>query len=243
MQGVRCGPGHRGDARYRSGRRGHRAVRGLLAVRDDAGVRRRVAAREDRHARLRGRRGDQQVRAPRCRGRAPGRGAAAGAQPRGVRCEVGGHAGLRHVGRHVQRRRCDRAVPVPPRRAHRARPSDRRRLARHHQRQDVDQRLHDRAGGPRPLPVRHRGHRARLSPQDRRAGRRGPHAPPAHRRAEGTRNRGQGRAGHRRARRRRRSARSTATSPTCCGSGRRRASSTPATSSCSRCGTRRSTPS
>ncbi len=58
-----------------------------------------VAAREDRHARLRRRRGDQQVRAPRRRGRPPRRAPPARAQPRGVRRDVGGHAGVRHVAR------------------------------------------------------------------------------------------------------------------------------------------------
>ncbi len=111
-------PGHR------PGRRRHRAVRRPLAVRDDAGVRRRVAAREDRHARLRRRRRDQQVRAPRRRGRPPRRGPPAGAQPRGVRRVLGGHAGLRHQRRHLQRRRRHRALPAP------ARPARRRRARR-----------------------------------------------------------------------------------------------------------------
>ena len=56
-----------------------------LALRDDAGVRRREPAREDRHARLRRLRRDQQVRPPRRRGRAARRAQAGAAQPRGVR--------------------------------------------------------------------------------------------------------------------------------------------------------------
>ena len=100
-QGRRVRPGDRRDAGHRAGRRRHRAVRRPLAVRDDAGVRRRVPAREDRHAGLRRRRGDQQVRAPRRRGRPPRRGPPAGAQPRGVRRVLGGHAGLRHQRRHA----------------------------------------------------------------------------------------------------------------------------------------------
>ena len=47
---------------HRPGRRGDRAARRRLAVRDDAGVRRGEPAREDRHARLRRLRRDQQVR-------------------------------------------------------------------------------------------------------------------------------------------------------------------------------------
>ena len=70
-------------------------------------------AREDRHARLRRRRGDQQVRAPRRRGRAARRRPPAGPQPRGVRQAARGHAGLRHQRRDVRRRRRDRALPVP----------------------------------------------------------------------------------------------------------------------------------
>ena len=94
---------------------GDRRLRRRVAVRDDARVRRRVAAGEDRHARLRRRRRDQQVRAPRRRGRPPRRRAPAGAQPRGVRRRPGGHAGVRHQRREVQRRRRHRALPAPAR--------------------------------------------------------------------------------------------------------------------------------
>ena len=63
-------PGHRRDRRHRPGRRGDRAARRRLALRDDARVRRREPAREDRHARLRRLRRDQQVRPQGRRGRA-----------------------------------------------------------------------------------------------------------------------------------------------------------------------------
>ena len=56
-----------------------------VAVRDDAGVRRRVAAREDRHARLRRLRRDQQVRPQGRAGRAARRAQAVPAQPRALR--------------------------------------------------------------------------------------------------------------------------------------------------------------
>ena len=114
-QGGRVRPRDRRDARHRPGRRRDRAVRRPLAVRDDARVRCRVPAREDRHARLRRRRRDQQVRAARRRGRPPRRRPPARAQPRGVRRDVGGHAGVRHVRRDVQRRGRHRALPAPAR--------------------------------------------------------------------------------------------------------------------------------
>ena len=60
-----------------------------------------VAAREDRHARLRRRRRDQQVRAARRRGRPARRRPPAGAQPRGVRQSRG--------------RTCRSSAPAPPR--------------------------------------------------------------------------------------------------------------------------------
>ena len=112
-EGRRLRPGDRRDARHRPGRRGDRAVRRHLAVRDDAGVRRRLAAGEDRHARLRRHRGDQQVRAARRQGRPARRRPPAGPQPRGVRQAARGHAGLRHLGRDLQRRRRHRALPAP----------------------------------------------------------------------------------------------------------------------------------
>ena len=91
----------------------------VLALRDDARVRRRLPAREDRHARLRRRRRDQQVRAPRRRGRAARRRQAGAAQPRGVRQAARRDAGLRHAWRAASTttasprstRRCCRAWP------------------------------------------------------------------------------------------------------------------------------------
>ena len=78
-------------------------------------------AREDRHARPRRRRRDQQVRAPRRRGRPARRRSPDGAQPRGLRQEARRHARLRHLGRHLQRRRRHRALPGAARPARRAR--------------------------------------------------------------------------------------------------------------------------
>ena len=75
-----------------------------------------VAAREDRHARLRRRGGDQQVRAPRRRGRAARRAPPAGPQPRGVRRRPERAAGVRHHRGALQRRRRHRALPAPARR-------------------------------------------------------------------------------------------------------------------------------
>ncbi len=77
-------PGHRRDVGHRPGRRGDRAARRHVAVRDDAGVRRGEPAREDRHARLRRLRRDQQVRPQGRAGRAARRAQAVPAQPRGV---------------------------------------------------------------------------------------------------------------------------------------------------------------
>ena len=100
-----------------------------LALRDDAGVRRRLAAGEDRHARLRRHRGDQQVRAPRRQGRAARRRSSDGPQPRGLRQAARRHAGLRHQRRDLQRRRRHRALPAPARHSSPARacPSPRAR--------------------------------------------------------------------------------------------------------------------
>ena len=111
MQGRRLRPGHRRDLRHRPGRRGHRAAGRRADVRDDAGVRRRQPAREDRHARLRRVRRHQQVR-PQGRGRRAARRRQAGAaQPRGLRQAARRDAGVRHDGEPLQRRRRDRALP------------------------------------------------------------------------------------------------------------------------------------
>ena len=72
----------RRDVRDRPGRRRDRAAGRRLALRDDARVRRGVAAREDRHAGLRRLRRDQQVRPAGRAGRAARRAQAGAAQPR-----------------------------------------------------------------------------------------------------------------------------------------------------------------
>ena len=125
-EGRRVRPGDRRDSRDRAGRRRHRPLRGPRAVRDDPGVRCRVPAREDRHARLRRRRRDQQVRAARCRRRPARRRPPARPQPRGVRRRMAGHAGVRHERGDFRRRRRHRAVPPPARPAGEGRPRRRR---------------------------------------------------------------------------------------------------------------------
>ena len=97
----------------------------FLALRDDAGVRCRQPAREDRHARLRRLRGDQQVRPPRCAGRAARRAQAGAAQPRRLRGGRRGDAGIRHHCLALQRRRRDRALSGAGRAAGRQRPEAR----------------------------------------------------------------------------------------------------------------------
>ncbi len=111
LQGRRLRRRHRRDLGHRPGRCGHRAARRRLALRDDARVRRGVAAREDRHARLRRFRGDQQVRPQGRAGRAARRAQAGAAQSRGVQGADRRNAGVRHDGRALQRRRRDRALP------------------------------------------------------------------------------------------------------------------------------------
>ena len=108
-------PGHR------PGRRRDRRALRPVALRDDPGVRGREPAREDRHARLRRRGGDQQVRAPRRRGRAARRAPAARPQPRAVRSRSGVAAGVRDHRLAVQRRRRHRPLPAPTPRARRDR--------------------------------------------------------------------------------------------------------------------------
>ena len=177
--GRRDRPRRRGDPGHRSGRRGHRRRRRRLALRHDARVRRRVPAREDRHAGLRRRRRDQQVRAPR-RGRRPARRRPpAAAQPRGVRLDVGGHAGLRDQRRDLPRRgrhRALREADLAARRARAGRAGGRR--CRGPPRDPRHRGLHlPRLGDPRgarALPRRRRRHGARLPRRDRVDGRRGP---------------------------------------------------------------------
>ena len=82
--GLRRGrirPGHRGDARHRPGRRRRHRHRRCLPLRDDPGVRRRLPAREDRHAGAGRRGGHQQVRPTGCRRRLPPGVPAVGAGP------------------------------------------------------------------------------------------------------------------------------------------------------------------
>ena len=96
------------------------------------------------------------------RGRPPRRRPPARAQPRGVRRDLGGHAGVRHERRHVQRRRRHRALPAPARAARRGRAHRRRGAAAAHRPQDL-QRLRRRdpaAAGA--LPRRDRRDRPRL---------------------------------------------------------------------------------
>ena len=62
VQARRLRSDRRRDLRHRPGRRGDRAAGRRVAVRDDARVRRREPAREDRHARFRRLRRHQQVR-------------------------------------------------------------------------------------------------------------------------------------------------------------------------------------
>ena len=115
------------------------AARRRLALRHDAGVRRRLPAREDRHARLRRRRRHQQVRAAR-RARTPAAtwpaSWCATARPS---ARLGGHAGLRHQRRPLRRRRRHRALPAPARRCSAERgPAGRRRAAAAGRRPVVD---------------------------------------------------------------------------------------------------------
>ena len=70
LQGRGVRPDHRRDQRHRPVRHRDRRPLRRVALRDDVGVRRGDAAREDRHARLRRRRRDQQVRQARLAGRA-----------------------------------------------------------------------------------------------------------------------------------------------------------------------------
>ena len=102
-RGGRLRPRRGRDARNRPGRLGGDRRRLGLALRDDARVRRRVAAREDRHARVCRCGRDQQVRTSRRGGRAargppPGR-----PQSQGVRRAGRGPPGVRHRGVALQR--------------------------------------------------------------------------------------------------------------------------------------------
>jgi hypothetical protein len=178
LQGGRLRPRHRRDAGHRPGRRRDRRPRRRVALRDDPGVRRRLPAREDRHARLRRRRRDQQVRAARRRGRAPRRAPPAGAQPRGVRDPVGGHAGLRHqsppasttTASPPSTSTCAGCSAARPAAVRRARPGP----GRHQGLDRPDERRPAAAGA---LPRRDRRDGPRLPRPHRRAGRPSPAAP------------------------------------------------------------------
>ena len=112
VQGRGLRPGDRRDRGHRPGRRRDRAARRRLALRDDAGVRRREPAREDRHARLRRLRRDQQVR-PRAapRTRCATCASSCSATARLSRTAPEDDAGVRHHRLALQRRRRHRALP------------------------------------------------------------------------------------------------------------------------------------
>ena len=102
------------DLGHRPGRCSDRPAGRRLALRDDARIRRREPVGEDRHARLRRLRGDQQVR-PQGRGRrAPRRQEAVPAQSRAVQDAGRSDARLRDDRLALQRRRRDRALPGDP---------------------------------------------------------------------------------------------------------------------------------
>ena len=164
VQGRRLRPGHRRDLGHRPGRRGDRAAGRRLAVRDDAGVRRRVAAGEDRHARLRRLRRDQQVRPQGRRRRAARRAQAVPAQPRAVQDAARRDAGVRHDRRALQRRRRDRALPGAGRTAGGQGPEARPGQAAAGRHAAVDRPERHRAVGARALSRRNRRDRARLPP-------------------------------------------------------------------------------
>ena len=82
LQAQRLRPDRGRDLGHRPGRIGHRAAGRCLALRHDPGIRRGLAAREDRHARLRRLRRHQQVRPQGRGGCAARRAQAVSAQPR-----------------------------------------------------------------------------------------------------------------------------------------------------------------
>ena len=161
-QGRRLRPRRRRDPRHRPGRRRDHHLRRRQPLRHDAGVRCRQPAREDRHARLRRRRRDQQVRAPRRPGRPARRRPPDGAQPRRLRQEARGHAGVRHLGRHLQRRRRHRALPGAARPARRGRARGGRGRARPGHRAALVGAAPGRAAAAGALPRRDRRDGARL---------------------------------------------------------------------------------
>ena len=127
-QGRRLRPGDRRDARHRPGRRGDRAVRRPLALRHDAGVRRRLASWRRSTCSTSptpSRSTSSSAAAPRTRCATSAASWSATASAFGKR--PGRHAGLRHQRRHLQRRRRHRALPAPARPARRSRPRGRAR--------------------------------------------------------------------------------------------------------------------
>ena len=157
--------------------------------------------REDRHARLRRRRGGEQVRAPRRRGRPTRRRPPAGARPGGVRRVLAGHAGVRHERRPLRRRRRHGAVPGAAGAAGRSGTGRVDRCAAARRRPCLD-RAHERAAAVLGhLPRRRRDRRPHPPRADRPAGRGRAHASAP---ADGARgaHRGERRAGRRGQRRR-----------------------------------------
>ena len=113
LPGGRLRPRHRRDPRHRAGRRRRGRRRRRLALRDDARVRCRLPAREDRHAGARRRGRHQQVRPAGRRRRPAGRVPAVATRPSAVAGGRRGAAGLRHDRLPIQRRRRHRPVPAP----------------------------------------------------------------------------------------------------------------------------------
>ena len=178
LPGRRLRPGHRGDAGHRPGRRRRRPPRRLLAVRDDAGVRGRLPAGEDRHARLRRRGGHQQVRAARrartpCATSAaswPGTASTPASPSRSSRSSAPSPAASTTTASPPSTSTsgtssADHGLQLGPGRAACRSPGRTSTRGAGH-----------RAPRPRSLPGRDRRHRARLPPRHRRGGRRPPAA-------------------------------------------------------------------
>ena len=162
LQALRLRSGGGRDFRYRTGRIGHRAARRCVALCDDAGIRRGLPAREDRHARFRRFRGDQQVRPQGSGGCAARRPQAVSAQPQSFSASARHHAGLRHHGLALQRRRRDCALPGDRAETARARPRAARGETAAGTRPRLFARPSDRAAGACALSRRDRADGARL---------------------------------------------------------------------------------
>ena len=170
VQGRGLRPRDGRDVGDRPGRRGDRAAGRRVAVRDDAGVRRGEPAGEDRHARLRRLRRDQQVRPQGRAGRAARRAQAVPAQPRGVEDTARGNARVRHDGLALQRRRRDRALPGAGAGTGREGPEARAGPPAAGRVAALDRAERDRAAGAGALPGRDRRDRPWLSRLDAGAG-------------------------------------------------------------------------